>query len=195
MLNQKNTYEHTTKNSTLLAESSMQHTTSGLSMVITVRTSTPSRYEQVVALQKAIVDDLQQPVSLKVNQVIAERLDPLIPPTFTPTPTLAQTNTPGPNPTTTFTQIPPTATSTSVPTVTSTPGLVQVINATLPQLKLYQSPNGPVIGKLRLEQTLTLLYNRQETGGIIWVQVLDDEGRLGWIPEYYLIQVTRTPNQ
>lgn len=182
-------------NGSELVESSMQHTTGGLNMVITVRTNAPLRYEQVVALQKALVGDLQQSVSLKLNQVIAERLDPLIPPTFTPTQTPIPTSTPGPSPTTIFTQVLPTATFTSVPTVTSTPGLVQVINATLPQLKLYQSPNGPVIGRLRLEQTLTLLYDRQETGRIIWVQVLDNEGRLGWIPEYYLVQVTRTPDQ
>jgi len=184
-------------NGSELVEFNVQYTTSGLSMVITVRTSTPLRYEQVIALQKAIVNDLQQPVSLKVNQVFTERLDPLIPPTFTPTPTLMPTNTPGPSPspTATSTQIPPTTTSTFAPTVTSTPGLVRVVDATLPQLKLYQSPNGPVIGKIRVNQNLTLLYGRQEMGGITWVQVLDDEGRVGWMPEVYLIQITPTPNQ
>jgi uncharacterized hydrophobic protein (TIGR00271 family) len=184
-------------NGSELVEFNVQYTTSGLNMVITVRTSTPLRYEQVIALQKAIVDDLQQPVSLKVNQVFAELLDPLIPPTFTPTLTLTPTNTPGPSPspTMTLTHIPPTVTFTSSPTVTPTPGLVQVIDATFPQLKLYQSPGGPVIGKIIRGQTLTLLYEKQEVNGLIWVNVMDSEGRVGWIPETYLIQITPTPSQ
>jgi hypothetical protein len=181
-------------NGSELVELNVQHTTNGLEMVLTVRTGTPLRYEQVIALQKAIVDDLQQSVSLKVNQVFAERLDPLIPPTFTPTMTLTPTNTLGPSPTATF--IPTaTVTFTPTPTQTPTPGLAQVINANLPQLKLYQSPGGPIIGQVRAGQTLTLLYGRQEVDGIIWVQVMDDEGRIGWIPEIYIIQITPTPNQ
>jgi uncharacterized hydrophobic protein (TIGR00271 family) len=181
-------------NGSELVELNVRHTTNGLEMVLTVRTGTPLRYEQVIALQKAIVDDLQQSVSLKVNQVFAERLDPLIPPTFTPTMTLTPTNTPGPSPTATF--IPTaTATFTPTPTQTPTPGLAQVINANLPQLKLYQSPGGPIIGQVRAGQTLTLLYGRQEVDGIIWVQVMDEEGRIGWIPEIYLIQITPTTNQ
>ena len=65
----------------------VERTQNGLSMIITVRTNTPLQYEQVTALQKEIATDLQLPVSLKVNQVFAEQFDPLIPPTFTPTPT------------------------------------------------------------------------------------------------------------
>jgi hypothetical protein len=79
--------------------------------------------------------------------------------------------------------------------VTPTPGLVQVIDATFPQLKLYQSPGGPVIGKIIRGQTLTLLYEKQEVNGLIWVNVMDSEGRVGWIPETYLIQITPTPSQ
>ncbi|HSQ38611.1 MAG TPA: DUF389 domain-containing protein, partial [Anaerolineales bacterium] len=67
-----------------LLELSVQHTTGGLSMIITIRTSAALRYEQVIELQKTIVDQLRQPVSLKVNQILAERLDPLVPPTLTP---------------------------------------------------------------------------------------------------------------
>ena len=52
-----------------------------LDMLLTLRTGSSLRYEQVVALQKAIVEGVHQPVSLKVSQVIAENLDPLIPPT------------------------------------------------------------------------------------------------------------------
>jgi uncharacterized hydrophobic protein (TIGR00271 family) len=180
-------------NGSELVELNVQHVASGLSMVITVRTNAALHYEQVVELQQAIVNQLRQPVSLKVNQILAERLDPLIPPTFTPTPNPTLTNTPGPSPTATFV---PTSTLTRTPTPTSTPtpALAQVIYSTLPQLRHYQSPGGPVVGALRVGQPLTLLYGRQEFGGIVWVEVMDEEGRIGWIPEAYLTQITPTPS-
>jgi uncharacterized hydrophobic protein (TIGR00271 family) len=180
------------------------HTSNGLDMVITVRTTSPLRYEQVVALQQGIVDGLHQSVSLKVNQIFAEQLDPLIPPTPTLTPTMTLTYTPGPSPTitpsptftptVTFTST-ATATFTATPTNTPTPELVQVLNTALPRLQLYQSPNGPVIGQIRPGQKLTLLYGRQEVGGLVWVEVMDVESRIGWIPEVYLRLVTATPSQ
>lgn len=177
-----------------LVDLAVQHTADGVNMDIVIRTTTPLRYEQVIELQKAIVDKLQMSVSLKVNQVFTERLDPLVPPTFTPTPTPTSTSTPGPSPTTTL--IPTaTATFTPSPTLTPTPRLVKAIYATLPQMKLCQIPAGPVIGQISAGQTLTLLYGREEVGGVIWVQVVDAEGRLGWIPEAYLTDITPTPTQ
>jgi len=125
-----------------LVELNVTHLANKFDMIITVRTSTALRYEQVTALQRAIVDELQFPVSLKVNQIFAERLDPLIPPTQTLTPTLTPTNTPGPSPTV---------------TATATPG-------------------------------------RQVSGGLIWIEVMDSDGRIGWIPEIYLLMVTATPS-
>ena len=50
-----------------------------------------------------------------------------------------------------------------------------------------------MIGQIRAGQMLTLLYSRQERDGLIWVEVMDDEGRIGWILEFYLIPVTLTP--
>ncbi len=176
-----------------LVELNTQHATDGFDMVITVRTTAPLQYAQVVALQKGIVDGLGRSVSLKVNQIFAERLDPLIPPTATLTPTPTLTQTPGPSPTSTPTRIPPTSTSTATATATSTPALVQVLNTALPRLQLYQSPNGPVIGQVRAKQGLTLLYGRQVVDGLVWVEVMDSEGRIGWIPELYLSLITATP--
>jgi len=186
-----------------LVELVARHTTTGLDMVITVQTTSPLRYEQVVALQQGIVDGLHQSVSLKVNQIFAEQLDPLIPPTSTFTPTVTLTFTPGPSPTitpsptfsptSTFTPT-MTATFTATPTSTPTPALAQVLNAALPRLQLYQTPGGPVIGQIRPGQGMTLLYGRQESGGVIWVEVMDSEGRIGWIPEVYLKLVTATPS-
>ncbi|MBE0669603.1 MAG: DUF389 domain-containing protein [Anaerolineales bacterium] len=173
-----------------LVEMDLSRTGSNLDMIITVSTSKALRYEQVIALQKAIVDGLQLPISLKVNQIFTERLDPLVPPTPT------STNTPGPSPTATLTAtpLPPTVTLTFTPTATNMPGLVQSIATGLPRLQLYQSPSGPVIGQIHPGQVLTLLYDRVEMGGLIWVEVVDVEGRVGWVPEIYLLVVTATPS-
>lgn len=174
-----------------LVEMDLSRTANNLDMVITISTSKALRYEQVINLQKAIVDGLQLPISLKVNQIFTERLDPLIPPTPTPT------TTPGPSPTATLTAtpLPPTVTLTFTPTATPMPGLAQSIATGLPRLQLYQSPNGPVIGQIRSGQVLTLLYGREEIGGLIWVEVVDVEGRVGWVPEIYLQVVTATPSE
>lgn len=180
-----------------LVEINLSRSGDNLNMILVVRTSTNLQYDQVIALQKAIVDGLQRPVSLKVNQIFAEQLDPLIPPSPTQTSTLTPTNTPGPSPTVTATFTPtasfaPTATFT--PAATSTPGLAQIVSTGIPRLQLYQTPNGPVIGRIRFGQVLTLLYGKQESGGLIWVEVMDPEGRIGWIPEIYLRVVTATPS-
>ena len=177
-----------------LVEMDLSRAGSNLDMIITVSTSKALRYEQVIALQKAIVDGLQLPISLKVNQIFTERLDPLIPPTLTSTPTMTPL---GPTPTATMSPSPtpsPTATVTFTPTATATPGLVQFFNTSLVRLQLYQSPNGPVIGQIRSGQVLTLLYGREELGGLIWVEVMDIEGRVGWVPEIYLRVATATPS-
>jgi len=147
------------------------------------------RYDQVVSLQESIVDGLQLPVSLKLDQVIAEELDPLIPPTPTPTLAPTATRTPGPSPTTRPT-ITPTATATPLPTATPAQAQVQVTG--LPLFQLCQFPNGPVIGSLSRGQWLTVLYGRQEAGGIIWVEVQDVEGRIGWVPQIYILKPTST---
>ena len=44
-----------------------------------------------------------------------------------------------------------------------------------------------MIGQLRVGQWLTVLYGRQEYEGVIWVEVMDEEGRIGWLPEIYLL--------
>ena len=177
-----------------LVEMKVSYSGNDLDMIITVRTSSALRYEQVIALQKAIVDGLQRPVSLRVNQVFTEQLNPLVPPTPTSTPSVTPTNTLGPSPTKTPTPLPPTATATFTPTATATPGLGQIISTKLPPLQLYQSPDGPVIGQIRPGQVLTLLYGRQELNGLVWIEVMDSEGRTGWIPEIYLRVVTATPS-
>jgi len=166
-----------------LEDIEVTHLDDGLSMVIVIRTSSSLEYEQVVSLQEAIVDGLNMPVSLRVEQILSEEMDPLIPPTPTSTPTITSTSTPGPSPTFTPSR---TSTPTSTATQTSTPSTGQVILTGIPPLSLYQSPGGPVIGQLRIGQALTILYDRKDEGGIFWIMVMDGEGRIGWIPEIYL---------
>jgi hypothetical protein len=137
-----------------------------------------------------------------VNQIFAERLDPLIPPTATSTPTSTLTHTPGPSPTYTFTPtmtvtLTPTFTATFMPTATktstSTPAQARVFSTTIPMMRLYQSPGGPVIGSLRSNQLLTVLYDEVIYDYLVWVRVIDEEGRVGWIPKIYVYQLTATP--
>ncbi len=169
-------------------ELSLTHTQNQLDMIVTVRTATPLTYLQVVQLQKNIVNELQEPVSLKVNQIFADQLDPLVPPTATATRRI--TETPSPSPTITPTLTP---TPTTTPTQTPTAALVQVAGAPVPRMQLYQSPGGPAIGPLRVGQSLSLLYEKEQFEGVVWVQVRDQDGRIGWIPEIYLRSSIATP--
>jgi len=175
-----------------------------LSMELTLQSNAPIRYQDVVLLQEAIVGELNRSVSLKVNQILAERLDPLVPPTPTPTLTPTRTSTPGPSPspTPTFTST-ATATATatltplptSTPTVTPTPALARIIATRLPAMSIHQTPGGPVIGTLVPGQMLTILYGSEVVNGMQWQEVLDEEGRHGWVLAVYLHQVTLTPTK
>ena len=178
-----------------------------LHLNIVLRTILPLTYEDSVALQKAIADRLQRPVAVAINQIFAAHLDPLVPPTFTTTPTDTLTPTPGPSPSPTSTASPsptytptetviPTSTSTNTPTPTPTstptPALGLAANVTLPGLRMRQWPDGPVIALLRERQNLTILYGYEIVNGLVWVEIMDEEGRTGWIPQVYLLVVTPT---
>jgi SH3-like domain-containing protein len=60
-------------------------------------------------------------------------------------------------------------------------------------LRLYQSPGGPVIGTLRSKQLLTVLPEEVVYEYLVWVKVIDEEGRQGWVPKIYVYQLTATP--
>lgn len=181
-----------------------------LRLLLTVRTKKPLQHAQGEALQNAIVERLgymNKEIELSINQVLIINLDPKAPPTFTPTPTVTQTATQGPSPTFTQTSTPtatgtplpsktptPTQTATFTPTAThtSTPYPAYVSRVTFPGLKLRQFPNGPEIGSLRLGETLKVLYGYQIVDGLVWIEVQDSAGRLGWVPQIYLITPTPT---
>ena len=171
---------------------SLQTTDDGqtLHLEITLRTFTPLSYQDVDAMQRSMALNLQRPVAIVVNQVFAARLDPLIPPTFTPTATPVTLT---PTLTATATSTPfPTATNTPVPT--ATPALARLTNTAGRGLDLLQSPGGPSIGKLQVGQAVTVLYSEQVSQGLVWLEVQDSAGRIGWVPQIYLTVVTLTPS-
>lgn len=179
-----------------------------LNLNLVLRTMKLFRYEDSVALQMAIADRLQRPVAVVVSQVFAARLDPLVPPTPTSTPTETLTPTPGPSPTPTNTPTPqptytatptatdtPTSTPTLTPTLTDTPtpALAKAWSTGMPGLRLRQAPGGPEIAVVRHNQPLRVLYGYRIVDGLVWIEVQDAEGRVGWIPQIYLLEITLTP--
>ena len=81
-----------------------------------------------------------------------------------------------------------------MPTNTPLPASAKVIPTQIvPFYYLYQNPGGPIISQLKTNQVLIVLYNKENYQGLVWVEVMDDEGRIGWIPQIYLFEITPTP--
>jgi hypothetical protein len=164
-------------------------------------------------LRQANMLDVDQPLALILIIIPTTALDPRVPPTWTPTPTFTATATPGPTPTPTNTSTPtvtptntptvtptpthtptptntPTATPTPTPTATSTPtpALGVVANTQGRGVKLRWTPGGPVAGALPERTPVTILYGRiTDDKGVEWIEVVDSEGRKGWIAADYLV--------
>jgi hypothetical protein len=49
------------------------------------------------------------------------------------------------------------------------------------------------IGALREGALMTVAGGPVEADGYVWIQILDRRGRVGWIPERYLIYLGRPP--
>lgn len=195
-----------------LVDVNIDTSNSTLHLRITARTSLQPNYQQVVILQKAIAARLQRTIALELIIVPTTKLDPLVPPTFTPTstpsltptpgPSLTPTKTPTPTPTLTFTPITtntstltltPTETSTSTPTFTPTatytptPVLAYIANTGGAGVYLREGPAGKVIGALPEGAAVLILYQRQIVNGREWIEIQDALGRIGWVQAMYLI--------
>jgi uncharacterized hydrophobic protein (TIGR00271 family) len=167
-----------------------------LVMEITVLVSQPLRYSNSVELQDTIARRLQRTVQLMINQVTVAQLDPLVPPTLTPTVLIPPTATP------TFTATATsTATNTPTPTFTFTPTATMTFTPT-PELAMLDEgfrvsllayPGGPEVGIIYRNQSFKVLYGSQIYDGWVWIEVEDREGRVGWIPQYLSTLVTPTP--
>jgi len=190
-----------------------------LVMEIIIRTPILLGYADMLHLRDAIGAHLReaeilsegQEFQLLLNQFQAQRLDPKIPPTATNTlpPTFTYTPGPSPTPTATATLEPtltstptetplPTETATSLPTATPLPTATWTpttypgfaTGILFPGLKLRQSPGGPAIATLREGDPLTVLYGQEIADGLVWVEVQDISGRIGWIPQIYVLTPT-----
>lgn len=189
-----------------ISELSITRDEEELQLEITVRSRTPPGYFQVLALQQALVARLDRPIALTITHIRAEKLDPMIPPTNTPTPTITSTPTMGPSPTTTpspthtlTSTATPTPTNTPTPTpteipVTATPRTAMVNDpGNLFSYDLLQEPGGPVIGSLTRNDFLLVLNERVVFDGLVWEKVIDAEGRVGWFPQRFLMFPTPSP--
>jgi uncharacterized hydrophobic protein (TIGR00271 family) len=185
-----------------MVELSVDNVGDTLSLNITLRTPRPLYYKDSINLHDAIAARLQQPVELVINSVIASRLDPKVPPTLTPTPTMGpsptptRTATPTSTTTPTPTQTPTntaTPTATNTPTTTPTPSVALVAQTLGRGLRLRQYPEGPIIGTMREGDPLIVLYGIEIVNGLVWIEVQDKDGRIGWVPQMYTAIVTLTP--
>jgi uncharacterized hydrophobic protein (TIGR00271 family) len=121
-------------------------------------------------------------------------------PTSTPTapPTFTSTSTPAPTATSTATHTPtPTATptATSSPTSTPTPILAEVGATGGQGVWMYREPGlaGGKIAAWRDGTVLIVVGGPVEADRYQWTQVIDPKGRLGWIPDRYLLRLARSP--
>jgi uncharacterized hydrophobic protein (TIGR00271 family) len=167
-----------------------------LQINITIRVSEYLTHGASVEIQDALANELQRVVELNINQINVARLDPKSPPTPTPTLTVGPSPTPTITPTVTptLTLTPtasPTPTDTPTPTVTPTPGLAVVTERN--GVDLHQSPGGPVIGRILRGETFRVLYGYEIVGGWVWIEIQDQEGRIGWVPQYLTQLITATP--
>jgi uncharacterized hydrophobic protein (TIGR00271 family) len=163
-----------------------------LHLTITLRVPKQLQYQDVVQLQQDIALQLQRPVAIVVNQVVAAQLNPLVPPTFTITPTAATftaTVTYTPTATATYTPSP----TPIPPTPTATPQLAEIPRNSTKSLDLVQQPGGPSIGKIRPGDFVTVLYGSKVYDGLVWWEVMDADGRIGWLPQIDMAVVTYTP--
>jgi cell division septation protein DedD len=183
-----------------------------------VRSPRTVSHDEVVQLQERLAGYLQRPVALLLSVIPTTRLDALLPPTPTPTPLPGATATLPPSPTPTATSTPthtpqptetpsPTATDTSTPTPTPSPTLTPTPTPTpTPILAevggtggqgvwMYRQPGlqGGKISALRDGTVLTVVGGPVEADGYTWIEVIDPRGRLGWIPDRYLIRLGRPP--
>ena len=173
----------------------LNYTLSGavLELDISVRTSRSLTYQEVVDLQSAIAAKLDRTVALQLNVVPITKLDPLVPPTHTSTPTPGPSATPTITPT--FTTSPtqtasatPTLkeTLTQTPTITNTPIFANISGPGGYGVYVRDSANGSISFTLPNDAPVYVLDNREVIDGITWAEITDVLGRMGWVSTQYI---------
>lgn len=188
-----------------------------LALDVVARSSNQFTHNEVVALQKGIGATLEERgwfdrLELSLTVIEVTKLDPLIPPTATLTPTPTLTFTPGPTPTpTAMPTLVPTATptltptptilptETAVPTETPTPTIIptdtptptatpETAVVTYPfglRLRAEPSTSGAILDVLSEGQLVIILAGQVSADGFIWQQILVD-GNEGWVSADFL---------
>lgn len=175
-----------------------EDTGDSLSLTLTIQTPKQLDYWDVRALQTEIATNLQRPVRIRVYQNNVTELDPAVPPTFTPTPTLVThtpTVTPSPQPTRTATlTVTPSPTPTLTFTPTPTPASGKVFATGGRGVHIRQAPrrDAPSIGLLSDGRSVTIFAPPRVSDGLVWYQIMDASGRIGWVPQIYLATLTPT---
>jgi len=185
-----------------LVEITTDASNSTVQLDVTLRASRQPFYQEVVDFQSGIATRLQRPVALHLVVIPMTVLDPLVPPTHTPTPTSGPTATATktPAPTATLTPTPsetpmptftPTTSATPTYTATSTPHPARIVGTGGRGVFLRVSPGGEVLPGAFLDEgaSIFLLYQRQELNGIVWLQVRDAQGREGWVKAMFVLLV------
>jgi hypothetical protein len=142
---------------------------------VVLRTSRELSYAEVVAMQSDIANRLQKPVALELVTIPMQMLNPLNPPT--PTPTI--TPTPRLPPTATIT---PTATIQPTATLQPSPTPVPAFVTAARGANVFDAPDGDFLYRLPQNTALWVgaaLY--EQVGSVIWVPVRDTFGRAGWV--------------
>ena len=158
-----------------------------LHLKVTILTTNPPNYARVVSLQQEIALKLNQSVALQLIIVPGTRLDPLVPPTRTPTPTATATG--KPTATNTLTPSPtPTKTSTPTPTATFTPTpvLAYISNTSGQGVHVLDAPEGNILFSLPEGWPVYILYERQTVNNVEWLQIRNANGDVGWVPSIYV---------
>jgi uncharacterized hydrophobic protein (TIGR00271 family) len=159
-----------------------------LELDVTILTTHSPSYEKVVNLQEEIAYQLNRPVALQLIVVPGTRLDPLIPPTRTFTPTPSRTTTPTATSTLTPTStLIATVTFTSSPTHTPTPVLAFVGNTHGKGVYVFDKAAGKIIAALPEGSPIRILYQRQIVDGLKWLEIRTGNGLEGWVRADFVI--------
>ncbi len=170
-----------------LLEVDLEQVGTVLHIKVTILTTRPPVYKEVVSLQEEFALQLDQPVALQLLVVPGTKLDPLIPPTRTPTRTSTPTGLPTATPTPTA-SLTPTRTQTPTATLTFTPTavLAYIANTGGKGVFVYDSPKGMIIDSLAEGWPIRILYRREIVNGYEWLEIQQLDGKVGWVPAFYV---------
>jgi uncharacterized hydrophobic protein (TIGR00271 family) len=205
-------------NARLVDETISEDEDGRLQMELTVRSTSMVSHSRVVELQDEIGTALQREVGLNLTVILVTDLDPVVPPTLTPTATSTNTTTPGPSPTTTNTPTAtatPTTTPTQTPAPTHTPTVTPTVafvptNTPAPTATPTGVPTStpataavitPYGLNLRLEPsldgailtfleegTVVILLEGRQTAGDLTWQQVEYSGQIGWVSNELIAQ-------